>query len=107
MKKQLAAVTIILTAFGALAQPAKRVVRHRQVRQQERIRQGVRSGELTKEEARKLEQGERQIQQAKREARSDGVVTQEEKKEINEMQNKASKEIYEEKHDAEKAPKAQ
>ncbi|MFH1263517.1 MAG: hypothetical protein V1495_08790 [Pseudomonadota bacterium] len=103
MNRQLVVIAVIGLATVATAQPAKHA-RHRQVRQQERIHQGVKSGELTPEEVRKLEQEQRLVRQAKRAARLDGVVTPEEKQKIHQMQEKTSKDIYDEKHDAEKAP---
>jgi hypothetical protein len=107
MTKRVLALLITITAFTAFAQPPRRAIRQRQAREQQRIGQGVRSGELTQEEAAKLEQEQREIARAKRAARSDGVVTQDEKQKINQMQNEASKNIREEKHDAEKVPAAQ
>ncbi len=82
--------------------PGKKAVKHRQARQHERIHQGVKSGELTKEEAHLLRKEQRDVKKEKKEAREDGVVTTEEKKQIKEMQNEASKDIYEEKHDEDK-----
>jgi uncharacterized membrane protein YebE (DUF533 family) len=74
----------------------------KQVNQNQRIVQGVRTGELTKEEAKDLRQGQKEVRQLKKEARSDGKVTKEERKEIQQKLNLESKEIYQEKHDLEK-----
>lgn len=71
----------------------------REHKQQQRIRQGVKSGELTKGEAKKLIKGQRRIDRAQRKAMADGEVTAKEKLKINKMQNHQSKEIYQEKHD--------
>ena len=73
-------------------------IKHRQKNQQKRIGQGVRSGELTAGETIKLEKEQREIQQEKKEAKTDGVVTREERKEIHQDQNKASRHIYRAKH---------
>ncbi|OGI45699.1 MAG: hypothetical protein A2637_07570 [Candidatus Muproteobacteria bacterium RIFCSPHIGHO2_01_FULL_65_16] len=77
-------------------------VNDRQTRQQERIGQGVRSGELTKEEAKDLAAEQRAIRKEERAYKSDGKLTGEERKDLHQDQNAASKDIYQEKHDAEK-----
>lgn len=74
-------------------------VDRREHRQKQRIREGVRSGELTKEEARGLRQEQREIRAKERAMKSDGVVTKEERKELHQDLNEASKHIAEEKHD--------
>lgn len=74
----------------------------RQMHQKSRINQGIKSGELTKDEAKDLREGEKEIRDMKKDARSDGTVTQEERKELNRELNEQSKEIYEEKHDGDK-----
>lgn len=71
-----------------------------QVRQHQRINQGVRSGELTREEAKGLRSEQRGIRKQRQEAkRDDGVIDREERKELRQDQRDASKNIYEEKHD--------
>ena len=74
-------------------------VRRRQIRQKARIAEGVKSGELTPEETKELMEGQREVRQMKKEARSDGKVTAEERIEIQKKLNKESREIYREKHD--------
>lgn len=96
---------ILFAAVQSTSAEAGRVDR-RQGRQAVRIRQGVKSGELTRDQAKSLRAEEHGIQKAKKEARSDGVVTKDERKEINGMQNEASKDIYKMKHDDVKAPAA-
>ena len=99
----------ILTALGIMMgltistfayQPKNKVpgIRKRQHNQQHRIRQGVRSGELTKREVINLEKEQRSINQEIREAKSDGVVTRAERKEIHQDQNQASRHIFRKKH---------
>jgi len=75
------------------------VVRRRQVNQQKRIHQGVKSGELTGPETRKLEREQAKIQRSKVRARSDGEVTPQERLRLQHKQNKASRNIYRQKHD--------
>ena len=72
----------------------------REHRQRERIEQGVDNGSLTRHEARKLTREQRHIRRADRRANADGVVTPKEEKRLDRMQNKASRDIYREKHDA-------
>jgi hypothetical protein len=74
------------------------VVRERQKNQQRRIRQGVKSGELTKGETRRLEAEQGKIQADKLAAKSDGTVTPAERKQLHREQNKASRDIYRKKH---------
>lgn len=70
----------------------------KQVRQHKRIKQGVKSGELTKAEAINLRKGQQEIRQEKREAKADGVVTPAEKKEIRQEQRQESRKIYRKKN---------
>ncbi len=70
----------------------------RQMNQKARIRQGVKSGELTKGEARKLRQEQKTIQAEKQMAKADGKVTPAERAKMRKDQNKASKDIYRLKH---------
>ncbi|MEK6525530.1 MAG: hypothetical protein AABZ22_01520 [Nitrospirota bacterium] len=77
-------------------------VDRREHRQKQRIKEGVRSGELTREEAKGLRREQREIRAKERAMRSDGVVTREERKELRQDLNEASKHIAEEKHDAER-----
>lgn len=74
------------------------VIKERQMNQKARIRQGVRSGELTKGEARNLRQEQRTIQAEKKMAKADGKVTPAERAKIRQDQNKASRDIYRAKH---------
>jgi len=53
---------------------------HRQHRQERRIEQGVRSGELTHQEAKGLRKEERNIRREERAFKSDGKLTRAERK---------------------------
>ncbi len=86
-----------LFAFSSVAMAAGRVG-HRQIRQQERIHQGIRSGALTQREVRNLERWQRRIQQKKRRAWSDGFLTLRERARLEYMQDRASHRIYHYKH---------
>ena len=92
-----ALLTLTLTQpFFAQAGP----IEERQKRQQERIGEGVASGELKPKEAVKLEAEQGKIQRKKRRfRRNDGKIGPKEKAELTRDQNKASRHIYKEKHD--------
>ena len=100
---------IIAIAFfaGALslptfAQTSTPQIDKREQAQKERIRQGVRSGELTRKEARRLATGQAKIRAEEKRAKADGIVTPQERAKITRDQNKASKRIAKQKHDAQK-----
>lgn len=80
---------------------AQKNVNAREHRQKERVEQGVRSGQLTKDEAKKLRAQQREIRQEEKQYRADGKFTKEERKDVQRDLNQASKDIYKEKHDAE------
>jgi hypothetical protein len=73
-------------------------ITHRQVKQQARIKQGVKSGELTKGETIRLEKEQAKIQADKKEAKADGKVTPQERRKIKKEQNKTSRHIKRSKH---------
>lgn len=77
-------------------------INQRQHNQADRIKQGVRSGELTKSEARGVVKEQREIRQTERQYKSDGVLTRDERRDLRQQQNQASRHIYQEKHDGEK-----
>ncbi len=66
--------------------------------QRQRIKQGVKSGELTKAETRNVVSDQREIRQDVKAAKSDGTVTKEERKDIKQDQRQASRKIYRKKH---------
>jgi hypothetical protein len=78
-----------------LAVPAQR-----DVNQQVRIESGLKSGQLTTREAAKLEREEARIDSAEARALRDGKLSAAEKSRIGAMQDKASRDIYAQKHDA-------
>ena len=71
----------------------------REHRQQQRINQGIRSGELTRREARRLEAGLARIKIDERFARSDGNLSPRERARLNRELNHESRGIYRQKHD--------
>lgn len=81
-----------------------RIVDARQEHQKERIQEGIRSGQLTQDEIHQLNEGQKQIRKEEKQYQSDGNLTKEERKDLRKDLNKASKEIYQEKHDTETRP---
>ena len=105
-------VTISAIAFTAvLSSPAQAAthdprVNHRQHNQHARIAQGVKSGELTKAEAKDLRSDQQEIRTEEKAFKSDGKLTKDERQELHQDQNATSKEIYAEKHDEQERPRA-
>lgn len=75
-------------------------VDQRQAEQQQRINQGVASGQLTPREANKLQRGQAKVAAAESKAKADGVVTRKERAKLERMQDKQSQKIARQKHDA-------
>ena len=90
----------LFLAGAAWAQNSE--VGQRAENQQDRIAQGVKSGQLTAGETAKLESQQRGINQQVRadRAANGGKLTTGEKAQINHEQNQASKNIYAKKHNA-------
>lgn len=95
-------VTLILVV-GLLMPVWAGEVKAREENQQDRINQGVASGELTAKETAHLEKGEANIEAARQQALSDGKVTRKEKARLNHSENKQSRKIYRAKHNNKKA----
>ena len=74
----------------------------RQHRQQARIAQGLRSGELTRFEARRLEREQAQLRRKERIYKADGVLTAAERRDLQRDLNRAERHIYNQKHDADR-----
>lgn len=110
--------TVSMTALPVLAQDATHPahhsmkhtdpsLNHRQDKQSERIRQGVRSGELTRAEAKDLREDRREIRKEERAYKSDGHLSKAERRDLHHDMNDLSKDIHSAKHDADKRPRAQ
>src|SRR5712692_35424 len=89
-------------AAPAPAEKPKPTVEQRKENQQDRIANGVKSGQLTAGETANLEKKEAAINKepAKDRAANGGKLTAVEKKQVNRQQNQASKQIYADKHNA-------
>src|SRR5258708_6806097 len=92
----------MLVSGGAYAH-AMRDIDRQQDYQQNRIEQGIRSGQITRSEAARLEQGERAIDRAQARARADGVVTDSERRRIEGMVQRENRDIYRQSHDRQQA----
>ena len=84
------------------AHPRVNQVNRRETRQQARIGQGVRSGQLTRGETRRLERGERRLQHNERRdmAKHNGHLTKKDQRQLNRESNRMSRRIYRDKHNA-------
>jgi hypothetical protein len=97
-------VTASALAFPAFAQTESTPrIDKRQERQEQRIEQGTKSGQLTKKEAARLEKGQARVQKMEDKAAADGKITKKEKARIERAQDRQSKKIYREKHDQQTA----
>src|SRR6185312_3988202 len=84
--------------------PNHRTINQRKRNQQRRIDQGEDSGQLTRREDHNLEKKEHALNQEERDMRKldNGKLTAQDRKTINKQQNKLSKNIYRDKHNARK-----
>lgn len=100
--------TLLVAALGLIASTSvasaydwdqtSRIDR-RQARQDYRIHEGVRRGEITRHEYRRLEREQGHIRRLERNAEADGHVSHYERARIRAAQNAASRHIYNEAHD--------
>lgn len=100
MKRALATLTAAILLSSAVAFAQSNTINQRRENQQDRIAQGVRSGQLTPRETAKLERKEAHINHQIRSdrAKNDGHLTPNERKQINREQNRESRAIYRDKH---------
>jgi hypothetical protein len=94
----LAAVLLGAIAVPAFAADAPPRVERREARQEHRIKQGEKSGQLTPREARKAERGQRHVARMERRMGRDGRYTPRERARLNHAQNVQSRRIYRMKH---------
>lgn len=93
-----AAALLAFTVTPALAQN----IQQRKTNQQDRIANGVKSGQLTPHETAKLERQQKSINHEERNMRKadNGHLTAADRRQLNRRQNRASKNIYAKKHNA-------
>ena len=104
MKKfaSLALTTLVAVAPTLVLAQSSQEIRDRKINQQDRIAQGVRSGQLTPRETSHLEHQEAAINHEERamRAQDNGHLTAADRHLINKQQNAESKRIYRDKHNA-------
>jgi len=93
------ALAAVLAALSVPAFADTPVLDARQSNQRDRIAQGVRSGELTRPETRRLVRGEVRLHRHERIAERDGVVTRAERYRLDRNADRMCKRIYRQKHD--------
>ena len=103
IKSALAIAFTVITCGVVTAQTATPMVTERQQSQNARINQGVASGQLTRNETAKLRAQQRAIKAEKKAFKADGKVTAAERAKLRADQNRASRNIYNKKHNAKKA----
>ena len=107
MNKIIVTTLVVCASYLSVnAQTATPAIKQNQVEQKQKIKQGVKSGELTPAEATRLKAQQKRIQQEKKAAKADGVVTHAERKQIKHKQKHAGKNIHHQKHDAQQVPRA-
>ncbi len=91
---------VVVSALSSLAMAAE--VDRREARQQDRIAQGVQSGQLTPGETARLERKEARIDNRidRMRAQNGGSLTPAERRSVNREQNRVSRQIYAAKHNA-------
>lgn len=90
------AAVISIPAFAQANTPG---IDQRQLNQEQRIDQGIASGQLNQREAARLERGQDRVDNMENRAKADGAVTARERARIQHAQNVESKRIYRQKHD--------
>ncbi len=94
------AIALIATAITSAPLFAATPFHNREVRQQQRIAQGVKSGELTVRETVRLENEERALVKERQLMKvTGGGLSNAEKLALKQQQDRLSKQIYVEKHD--------
>lgn len=101
MKTRLVGISgvMVLTTALAFAQSETPVVDQRKMNQEQRIDQGIASGQLNQREAGRLDRQQDRIDRIEDRAKADGVMTRKERARIGAAQNRASRHIGREKHD--------
>lgn len=97
---RLIAALMTIASGAALAQSASEEFVQRNINQQQRIEQGLQSGQLNTREAARLEKGEARVEGMEARALRDGQVSRNEARHIDQAQDRLSRDIYREKHDA-------
>ena len=82
--------------------PRVNQINHRETKQQARIANGVKNGQLTPKETARLERGEHRLvkNEKKDMAKHNGHLTKKDQRQLNREANRMSARIYKDKHDA-------
>ena len=95
---------LLLAATGvAMAQPATPNLDKREARQQQRIDQGVASGQLTAKETNRLQKREAKLAADEAAAKADGTVTPAERRKLQREANRDSHAVRKAKHNGQTA----
>ena len=89
-----------LAAFASIAAAGTARIDRREVRQKNRIDQGVASGQLTVRETARLDAGQAHVERMEARAKADGVVGPGERSRIRQAQRHESRTIHRLKHNA-------
>jgi hypothetical protein len=95
--KKLLLLSAIVLVFGLAPTTFGQGYNNRHERR--RIERGIRSGQLTGDEAQGLRERQRQIRQERRGYRSDGTITRDERRDLHRDRRELSGQIYRERHD--------
>ena len=102
--KRIVTIVVLAAAMASFAviasadETATPRIDRREARQQHRIAQGVKSGQLTPKETAHLERGQAHVERMEARAKADGKVTPQERARITRAQNHQSRAIYRKKH---------
>jgi hypothetical protein len=99
-KLTLVALATSVLSTAAWAQTTAEQDQQRDVNQQERIEQGLKSGELSTKEAGSLERDEQHVDRMEAKDLKNGSISPAEQAKLNAAQNKTSNAIYNDKHNA-------
>src|SRR5947207_11232467 len=102
MRKIVSLFVAVVFVFGAsvASMAGSHGINSREYREQQRINQGIRSGELTRREAVRLEEGMARIRTDERFARmTGGGISSRERARLERELNRESRGIYRQKHD--------
>ena len=104
--KTLVAAVAMTLAGVAMAQPSTPNLDKREANQQQRIDQGVASGQLNAKETNRLDKREAKLAADEAAAKADGKVTRAERRKLQREANRDSRAIHRQKHDAQTAATA-
>jgi len=90
---------VVLVGLGISASANTPRINRRERDQQQRIRQGIQSGSLTRREAGRLEAEQGRIRVDEARAKADGHVSYRERERLDRELDRASRDIYRQKHD--------